>query len=188
VNHLSTLPSTGEQARHALLLIGAPAPARLVVEVHAALFDGDLSTPALAALVRDRAPGLGAALTPELTPARGLIALADWPLDRRLVTPAARRAADLATVVRIAEFVAVRPDASRSAAHLLRALADGVPDGREATDLAEAARTALADPELASAVAAEEPLRAAALARAAELDEHQQLYGLPAVPHQRGGA
>jgi hypothetical protein len=195
VNHLTTLPSTAEQARHALLLLGAPAPARLVADVHAALFDGDLDVPALAGLVRaslnlraslhrGNASGFCPALTVDLTAARGLIALADWPLERRLVTPARQRADALAMVVRVAEFVAVQPRAGRAAGRLLRALAQDVPHGPEAVDLGEAARTALE--RLAGAVAAEEPVRAAALRRAAELDETQRLFGLPTVPHQRG--
>jgi hypothetical protein len=184
VNHLSTLPSTTEQARHALLLLGAPAPARLVVDVHAALFDGDLDVPALAGLVRDRTPGFAPALAADLTPARGLIALADWPLERRLVTPARQRADALAMVVRVAEFVAVQPHAGRAADRLLRTLAEDVPHGPEAVDLGEAARTALE--ALAGAIAAEEPMRAEVLRRAAGLDETQRLFGLPAVPHQRG--
>jgi hypothetical protein len=53
MTRLSTLPSHREQAHHALVLLGVPAPARLVVDVHGALFDGDLSVPALAALLRD---------------------------------------------------------------------------------------------------------------------------------------
>jgi hypothetical protein len=184
VNHLSTIPSTTEQARHALLLLGAPAPGRLVVDVHAALFDGDLDVPALAGLVRGRAPGFAPALTADLTAARGLIALADWPLERRLVTPARQRADALAMIVRVAEFVAVQPHAGRAADRLLRSLARGVPHGPEAVDLGEAARTAIE--ALAGSVAAEEPVRAAALRRAADLDETQRLFGLPAVPHQRG--
>jgi hypothetical protein len=187
VNQLSTLPSSADQARHALLLLGAPAPARLVVDVHAALFDGDLSVPALAALIRDRAPGLCAALDPGLTATGGLIALADWPLERRIVTPAGQRAETLAMIVRIAEFVAVRPWADRSAHRLLRALAADVPYGPEAVDLAAAARAALSEPGLVAAVAAESPIRAAAVARAAGLSETEQLFGRPALPRQRDG-
>jgi hypothetical protein len=186
VNRLSTLPSAAEQARRALLLLGAPAPVRLVVDVHVALFDGDLSVPALAELVRRRAPDFCCALTPELTAARGLVALAQWPVDRRLVTPAVRRAEALAMVLRVAEFVAAQPHAGRSADRLLRQLAPGVPDGVVAFDLGDAARAALADPRLTAAVAAEEPVRRAAVRQAAALDEAQRLYGVPAVPHQRG--
>jgi hypothetical protein len=186
LNHLSTLPSSAEQARHALLLLGAPAPARLVADVHAALFDGDLAVPALAGLLRDRVAGFGAALHPDLTAAPGLIALADWPIEQRIVTPASRRAGMLTMTVRIAEFVAIRPGADRSAHRLLRALALDVPHGPEALDLAEAARAALNDERLTAAIAAETPIREAAARRAAELDERQRLFGIAVVPHQRG--
>ena len=183
VNHLSTLPTAGEQARHALLLLGAPASARLVVQVHAALFDGDLT---VAALVRERVPGLCAALSGDLSAAPGLVALAEWPLSRRIVTPAVRRADELAMIVRVAEFVAMSPVVGRAAAGLLRELAQRVPHGMEALDLAEAARSALSAASLTEAVAAEAELRAQVLARAENLDERQRLYGVPTVPHQRG--
>ncbi|MGK5681068.1 hypothetical protein [Actinoplanes sp. URMC 104] len=182
-----TLPATAEQARHALLLLGAPAAPRLVVDVHSALFDGDLSMPALAALRRDPASGLAAALRPDLTAAPGLVTLAEWPLELRIVTPAARRAGALTAVVRVAEFVAARPGAGRAAHLLLRSLAEDVPQGWEAADLADAARAALASPELVAALAEEEPVRVEAAARAASLPAAQQLTGAPAVPSQRGG-
>jgi hypothetical protein len=187
VNRLSTLPSTAEQARHALLLLGAPAPARLVVDVHTALFDGDLSMSGLAGLLRDRVPGFCAGLGPDLTAIRGLVALADWPLERRIVTPAVQRADALAIVVRIAEFVAMRTSAARSADRLLRQLADRVPHGPEAIDLADAARTALREPGLVAAIEAEAPVREDAARRAAALDPAYQLFGRPGVPHQRSG-
>ncbi|MFF5084171.1 hypothetical protein ACFY36_44595 [Actinoplanes sp. NPDC000266] len=184
-----TLPSAGEQARHALVLLGAPAPARLVARVHAALFDGDLSMPALAALVRDREAGLCAALDADLAAVPGLIALADWPLERRLMTPVARRASALAMIIRVVEFVGMRASLGHAAVGpaehgLLRELARDVPHGPESVDLADGARVALES--LCAAQAAEEPLRAAALARAVSLDADQLLYGIPAVPHQRG--
>ena len=183
---LNTLPSAAEQARHALLLLGSPAPARLLVDVHAALFDGDLEVPALAGLVRRRAAGLAPALTAELAPAWGVFTLAAWPLERRLLTPARQRADALAMVLRVAEFVAAQPHAGRAADRLLRELAHGVPHGPEALDLADAARAALTDERLTTALAAEQPVREAALRRAADLDETQRLYGVPGVPHQRG--
>jgi hypothetical protein len=186
VTGLSTLPTTSEQARHALLLIGAPASPRLVADVHGAFFDGDLSVPALAALRRDPSSGLCAALDQDLFPVRGLIALGDWSLERRLVTPAGRRADALTTVIRVAGFAAMRPAAARAAHRLLRSLAETVPHGPEAVDLADAAREALASPALVAALAAEEPARVAAVARALTLPQSQQLFGLPAVPHQRG--
>lgn len=186
MNHLSTLPTTGEQARHALLLLGAPVGARLVVDVHTALFDGDLSMAALTRLTRPPAGGeICAALGPDLVAVPGLLALPAWPLDRRLVTPARRRADELAMIIRVAEFVAMRRP-GRAAARLLRSLAERVPHGVEALDLAEAARKALAAPELAASLAAEAVVRDEAVARAAALDRRHQLFGLPGVPHQRG--
>ncbi|MFG1608741.1 hypothetical protein [Actinoplanes sp. NPDC049265] len=302
----STLPSLREQARHALLLLGVPAPARLVVDVHAAFFDGDLSVPALAALMREderahaerprsaaappraepapsprashaspgepapsprashappgepapspRAshaspaepagsplaePSLGEgrslsdgrslggratdaagpltdpdgaatasathpargedgtlprpylicpALQQDLTPARGIVTLSTWSLDERLSTPAVARAHALVATVRIAEFAAVCQGASAGAHELLRRLAADVPGGPESLDLAAAARAALDAPALAATAAAEEPARTEALSRAELLDDHRRLFGLPSVPHQRGGA
>jgi hypothetical protein len=234
----STLPSLREQARHALLLLGVPAPARLVADVHAAFFDGDLSVPALAALMREdersfavppsaggsfaeppsagrssvEFPSAGGsfaergdasvppadpvpapslicpALQQDLTRVRGFVTLSTWSLDERLSTPAFARAHALVATVRIAEFAAARPGASASAQALLRSLAVDVPGGPEALDLAVAARAALDDPALAAAAAGEEPARADARARAELLDEHHRLFGLPSVPHQRGGA
>jgi hypothetical protein len=201
MNRLSTLPSAREQACHALLLLGAPAPAHLVVQVHGALFDGDLDVPALATLVRDdqrdaaRTDG-GAkrtsqlfcrGLAADLTPAGGLVALAAWPLATRIVTPAAARADRFAAVARVAQFVAARSGAGSSPDRLLRILAADVPGGPEAVDLADAARAALADPALVAAVQAEAPERAAAVVRAAQLDEAQQLFGVATLPRQRDG-
>ena len=114
---LSTFPVLREQARHALLLLGAPAPARLVVDVHTALFDGDLSVPGLAEVLRDeerqydpdvlRAYRICPALHHDLTVARGQIALSCWPVERRLVSPASARVNALAdlTAEAVAEAV-----------------------------------------------------------------------------------
>ena len=193
------LPSTREQAQHALLLLGAPAPARLVVDVHTALFDGDLDMPSLVALVRAEQRAVTAAqegvtaeqrgdpaepsadfaarqggtagaagpadayqiclgLTLDLTASRGVLALAAWPLARRIVTPAVARADALMMVVRVVEFVATRPGLGATTMRLLRQLAATVPGGPEAVNvldpgaLAQAARLALANPALTAAV------------------------------------
>ena len=191
----TTLPGVREQARHALLLLGAPAPARLVVDVHTALFDGDLSMPGLAAVLRDEerhyhpdtlAPyRICPALHHDLTVARGLVTLSGWPPARRLVSPGAARANALAAVVRIAEFIVIRAHASRAAIDLLRRLADTVPGGPEAflvhdpRALADAARSALA------AVTAD-AIPEAVQRRWEGLDERHRLFGITSLPHQRG--
>jgi hypothetical protein len=192
MNRSSTLPSTREQARRALLLIGAPAPSRLVVDVHGALFDGDLTMTALAALLREEERGgAGAtdirvcpALRTDLTAARGQLTLSSWPVETRVTTPPADL---LAAIVRIAEFIAMRQTAGAAAAALLRRLADEVPGGPEAyavqqpAALADAARTALAQVPVT-------PLPAETVRRWAGLDDQQRLFGVPAVPRQRGRA
>jgi hypothetical protein len=184
------LPSAREQARHALLLLGAPAPARLLVSVHRALFDGDLDMAGLAGLLRDEerapVPEVCAGLSADLTGTH--VALAAWPLEQRLVTPAAARADGLRFVLRVADWVALRAAAGRSAHRLLRELAATVPGGPEALDVRDAVRAALDDPGLRDAVAAERSLRAAVRAKAETLPDRQQWFGRPAVPHQRGRA
>jgi hypothetical protein len=189
MTRLSMLPSTREQARHALLLLGAPAPARLVVDAHRALFDGDLDMPGLAALLRSErrapAPVVCHGLTTDLTAAH--VALAEWPREHRIVTPASVRRAALLAVARIAEFVTMRPGAAGAATRLLRSLAADVPGGPEAADLGAAARAALQDPELVAALASEAAQRAATAVRAAALDRTEQLFGVPPLPQQRTG-
>jgi hypothetical protein len=190
MTRLSALPSTREQARHALLLLGAPAPARFLVDVHCALFDGDLDMPGLAALLRSerrmQAPVVCHGLTADLAAAH--VALAEWPLEQRIVTPIGVRRAALVAVVRIAEFAAMRPGSGGAAVRLLlRALASDVPGGPEAADVGLAARAALDDPEFVAALAAEAPQRAATAVRAAALDRTQQLFGVPPLPQQRNG-
>jgi hypothetical protein len=183
MTRVSTLPSAREQARHALLLLGAPAPARLVVETHRALFDGDLDMPALAEVLRAEmrapAPAICHGLSPDLAPRH--VALAEWPLEHRIVTARAARAAALVAVIRIAEFVAMRPGAGRSPERLLRSLAAEVPGGTEAADVAAAARAAL------DALEPDQEIEAISV-RAAALDPRRRLFGVPPLPHQRDGA
>jgi hypothetical protein len=174
MNRLSTLPSAREQARHALLLIGAPAPARLVVQVHRALFDGDLDMPGLAGLLRAErlaaSPVVCRGLTAELTPIH--VALAEWPLERRIVTPATARADERTALARITEFVAMQPGASRSAQELLWSLSVAT----------ESAATSEEAP------AAEAPIRSAAVRLAASRTVAERLFGVPVIPRPRSGA
>jgi hypothetical protein len=171
MNRLSTLPSAREQARHALLLLGAPAPAWLVVQVHRALFDGDLDMPGLAALLRAErrtaSPVVCHGLTADLASMH--VALAEWPLERRIVTPVTAKSDELAAYARIRQFVAMRPGVSRSAHELLQSVA--------------------LSPESISedALAAEVPIRAAAVRLAQSRAAIEQLFGVPVVPHPRSG-
>jgi hypothetical protein len=189
MSRLNTLPSAREQARHALLLLGAPAPARLLVSVHRALFDGDLDMAGLAGLLREEqraaAPVVCAGLSADLIGTS--VALAEWPLAQRIVTPWSARADGLRFVLRVADGVALRAFSGRSADRLLREMALTVPHGPEAPDVRDAVRAALSDPALLDAVAAEAPRRAAILAQASALPARQQWFGRVAMPHQRAG-
>jgi hypothetical protein len=205
MTRVSTLPSARDQAHRVLTLLGVPARPSLVVDVHSGLFDGDLTLPVLAGALRDEeqswpsAAG-GAAYhlcyglhADGLAAARGLVALSTWPLERRIVTRAGVSADELTAIVRIAEFVAVRPGATAASARLLRRLAATVPGGTEAYDvlhpgaLADAARVAVTT--LRAAGAGDAALKEAAVGHAAQLDERQRLFGVRGVPHQgrRGG-
>ncbi|AGL14739.1 hypothetical protein [Actinoplanes sp. N902-109] len=191
------LPTARDQARHALVLLGAPATPRLVVDVHSALFDGDLSVPALVEILRDEerqydpdalmSYRIVPALHHDLSAARGLVTLCGWPVARRLVSPQQSRADALAAVARIAEFVIVRATASAAAMDLLRRLAETVPGGAEAflvhdpRALATAARAALAE-------LTPDPAPDAVVARWERLDARQRLFGVMSLPHQRGRA
>jgi hypothetical protein len=183
MNRVSTLPNAREQARHALLLLGAPAPARLVVDVHRAMFDGDLDMPGLAALLRAEqqspTPTICHGLSPDLAPVR--VALAEWPLQHRIVTARAARAAAFVAVIRIAEFVAMQPGAGASPERLLRLLAAEVPGGPEAADLTVAARSAL------DALGPDGEIEAITV-RAGALGPRHRLFGVPPLPRQRDGA
>jgi hypothetical protein len=206
---LSTLPSLREQARHALLLIGAPAPARLVVEVHGALFDGDLSMTGLAGLLRDeerdfdRGVAAGWRICPalredDLTALRGLITLSTWPMELRIPQPEHDRPA---AVVRIAEFIAMResgpptvgpglgssgpptvgPGLGISVSPAAAALLRGLAETVPCgpENLATLAHTAL------EALPERPAVPATTERRWAGLDERQRLFGVPGVPQQR---
>jgi len=140
--------------------------------------------PGLAALLRAErqaaSPVVCHGLTADLAALH--LALAEWPLDRRIVTPATGRADALMAFIRITEFAGLRSGASRAADRLLRSLAAEL--GPDAVD----AHAALADVSLVAAVEAEFAIREAAAARAAGLGETQRLFGVPRLPHQRGGA
>jgi hypothetical protein len=202
---LTTLPSARDQVHHALTLLGVPATARMIVDVHSAFYLGDLTLALLTRLLRDeeraydagtagRSYHLCAALgADDLAPVRGLVAVSTWPTARRIVTATSARIDALTAVVRIAEFAAVRAGATGAAARLLRALAAEVPGGPEAYDvmnpatLADAARAVLAEPALAEAAAADLVVRRAAAGRStSRLDARQQLFGVRRLPQQGG--
>jgi hypothetical protein len=175
-----------------LALLTVPAPPRLIVDVHDAVAgDGGLSTGDVVDLLREDelAQRTGAApsaypLCPALTagdlaPVRGLVAVAAWALERRLVGPLSRRVDRLTAAHRCAEHAARLPGASPLVAALLRAFAAEIPGGPEAYDVMRPASVAeAAQASLAGCAAADAAHRAEGARRArATLSDADLLFG-----------
>ncbi|WP_301176916.1 hypothetical protein [Actinomadura geliboluensis] len=180
-----------DQVHQALTLLGAPAAPKLIGSVYAAFFPGEIAGSRLTSLRRDeersfrtapyaRPYYLCAALTADLlAPARGLLTVSTWPLERRIVGPLSPRTDFLTAAVRLAEH-AGRGTPSPDVQRLLWRFASNIPGAVTGT-------VGTADPEaLAAAARAEldvhrEPdqrRRGAAAARARErLDDAERLFG-----------
>ncbi|GIG85474.1 hypothetical protein Pen02_04100 [Plantactinospora endophytica] len=187
-----------EQVHHALTLLSVPAAPKLVAEVHAAFFGaaaaGALAAGKLTHLRRDekrsfstapyaRPYYLCAALTAEhLAPARGLVAVSTWPLERRVVGPLSPRVDFLTAAVRVAERANTVPAGNPMLARLVWRFASNIPGaldiaGRPDTvdpvtviRAAEAERVVHADADRAHRTAAAERARR-------QLDQVDQLFG-----------
>ncbi|MBE1486751.1 hypothetical protein [Plantactinospora soyae] len=192
-----------EQVHHALILLSVPAAPRLVAEVHAAFFGGtatSLGANKLTHLRRDekrsfetapyaRPYYLCSALTAEhLAPARGLVAVSTWPLERRIVGPLSPRVDFLTAAARLAERAGSVPDGSvATVSRLLWRFATNIPGatssrsgvaGHDTVDPAVVIRAAEAEREVHAD--ADQAQRASAADRARrQLDNVQQLFGSP---------
>lgn len=174
-----------------LTLLGVPAAQRLVVAVHGAFYPGALDGARLTSLRRDeersfraapyaRPYYLCAALTADLlAPARGLLAVSTWPMERRIIGPLSPRVDYLTAIIRVAERYREIPDATTEARRLLWRLMANIPHApvsfrtMSADDVVAAAKA-----ELAVHQVADSELRSAAAARArARLTDVEQLYG-----------
>lgn len=190
-----------EHAHRALMLLETPAAPKLIVSVHEAFFPGELSASKLSSLRRDEersyraAPGtrpyyLCPALTHDLlSPARALITISAWTLDRRIIGPLSPRVDFLTGAIRIAEAVraaagAAHAGPSPAALRLLWRIAvnipgalpagstsrDGAPDPHRVVDAATAELEVHAD--------ADRVTRADSARRARKLlSDEQQLFG-----------
>ena len=181
-----------EQVHQALALLGVPAAPRLILAVHDAFFAGPLIAARLTSLRRDeersfrtaphaRAYYLCAALTADLlAPARGLLSVSTWPLDRRVIGPLSPRVNYLTAAIRVAQSLQRLPGASPDALRLLWRFAANIPGAPAGTrsprpdEVVQAARA-----ELAVHQDDDQAHRAAAAARArAQLDDADQLFGI----------
>lgn len=196
-----------EQAHRALVFLGVPAAPKLLVAVHEAFFPGELIAAKLSSLRRDEersyrsAPNarpyyLCPALTYDLlTPARALLTVSTWPLERRIVGPLSHRVDFLACAIKIAEGcerggvpASGHSGPAHPAARLLWQFASSIPGAVPAgTDVY---RLAAPDPalvitaaraEMSVHVEADAAVRAGNADRARRLPADQQLFGARAL-------
>ena len=180
-----------EEVHQVLALLGVPAAPRLISAVHEAFFAGILAGARLTSLRRDEersfrsAPHarpyyICAALTADLlAPARGLVAISTWPMQKRVIGPLSSRVDFLAAAIQVAERLQRAPDPDSAVRRLLWRFAANIPAAAVSFrvmspgTVASAARAELAvhqEDDLA--------LRTAAALRArAQLDDAEQLFG-----------
>lgn len=192
-----------EQVHQSLTILGAPASPKLISAAYEAFFTDPLVAGRLASLRRDEersftAQGhsrpyyICAALAYDrLTPARGLLAVSTWPLERRVIGPLSPRADFLAHAARVAgqieRMCAAGHEPAEAAWRLLRRFAFNIPgaydhDGRP--DPARVTAAARAESEVHSAT--DEPDRRASAAVAREkLTDAQQLFGVAPLGEAR---
>ncbi|UGT40906.1 hypothetical protein LTV02_33860 [Nocardia yamanashiensis] len=131
-----------EHVHRALALLSVPAAPRLILSVHEGFFSGELLAARLTSLRRDEERSFRAApfarpyyvcsaLTVDLlAPARGLMALSTWQLERRVVGPLSARVDLLTGVIRLAEHISAVGKVGPSGHRVLRQLSSTIPGVR----------------------------------------------------------
>lgn len=177
----------------ALAEIGVPARARLVADYAEARFDERIESRALSALRRDERRAWGSSssrptyVVPALEgrffqPIRGLLALSDWPIERRLVGPWSERTDHLVATAQLARQLAWLNERDRDVAQRLApvvaSMARSIPGALDGLEVDTARVEAAAEAERAELAARDEPWREEAAARARQqLSQEQQLWG-----------
>jgi hypothetical protein len=180
-----------EQVHEALSLLTVPSAPRLIATVHEAFFASTFPTARLTSLKRDeersfrtapfaRPYYICAALTADLlAPARGLMAISTWPMEKRVIGSLSPRVDFLTGAVRVAEAIERLPAPVPAARRLLWRFAASIPGAAETAASMhphEVTQAALA--ELAVHQAADQATRQAAARRARErLGDAEQLFG-----------
>jgi hypothetical protein len=180
-----------EQVHQALTLLTVPAAPRLISAVHEAFFAGVIFGARLTSMRRDeersfrtapfaRPYYLCAALTADLlAPARGLLAVSTWPMERRVIGPLSPRVDFLTAAIQVAEGIRRIPHPSPEAFRLLLRFASNIPGGttrEQKVDAAVVAQAAAAERGI-HAEADRATRQAAALRARGQLDDVQQLFG-----------
>ncbi len=190
-----------EQVHQALTLLTVPAAPRLVTATHEAFFATKIVAARLTSLRRDeersfrtapyaRPYYVCAALTAELlAPARGLLAVSTWPVERRVIGPLSPRVDFLTAAIQVAEGILRLPAPGEAAMRLLWRFAANIPgaaERREAVDPRTVADAARAEREVHAQ--ADQEVRHAAAARVRQrLDDAQQLFGSRLQANPRTG-
>lgn len=187
-----------EQVHQSLTILGAPASPKLISAAYQAFFTDPLATTKLASLRRDEersftAQGharpyyICAALTYDrLTPARGLLAVSTWPLERRVIAPLSPRADFLTHALGTAEqmqrLTAAQHEPSDEAWRLLRRFAFNIPGAYDDGDADPARVIAAARAEAAVHRDTDDAQRREAVTRARpQLTDVQQLFGVTSM-------
>ena len=193
-----------EQVHQALTLLTVPAAPRLISAVHEAFFTSTIPASRLTSVRRDeersfrtapfaRPYYLCAALTAGLlAPARGLLAVSTWPMERRVIGPLSPRVDFLTAAIEVAARIQRIRSPAPAALRLLWRFAANIPgaaDGTGSVDPPAVARAALAEREI-HADADSSTRQSAALRARNQLDDAQQLFGarLRAAPRAGTGA
>jgi hypothetical protein len=184
-----------EQVHQALSLLSVPAAPRLLATTHEAFFGGSFPSSRLTSLKRDeersfrtapfaRPYYICAALTTDrLAPARGLLAISTWPMERRVIGSLSMRVDFLTAAIHLAEAIERLPGPVPAASRLLWRFATSIPGtaGKTAgktTQLDPGQVTDAAMAELEVHEAADRRSRKAGAQRARErLDDAEQLFG-----------
>lgn len=180
-----------EQVHQALSLLTVPAAPRLIATVHEAFFASAFPTARVTSLRRDeersfrsapfaRGYYICAALTADLlAPARGLLAISTWPMERRVIGSLSSRVDFLTAASQIAEAVDRLPGPPPAARRLLWRFAASIPGAaQKAAGMEPRQVIRAAQAELEVHQAEDLAIRRAATGRARrQLDDAAQLFG-----------
>ena len=182
-----------EQVHSALTLLTVPAAPKLIAQVYNACFGGGMNSAKLTSLRRDdqrsfrtapftRPYYLCAALTADrLAPARALLAVSTWPLERRIVGPLGPRVDFLTAAISVAGHIDRLSRIDPAVARLLELFAGSI-SGAASSRSPASPDTVIhaAQAELHTHAPIDRSQREAAADRArTQLDEPGRLFGLP---------
>lgn len=180
-----------EQVHQALSLLTVAAAPRLIATVHEAFFTSMFPVARVTSLRRDeersfrsspfaRPYYICAALTADLlAPARGLLAISTWPIERRVIGPLSSRVDFLTAAIQVAGAVDRLPVPVPAARRLLWRFAASIPgaaDGVTTLEPGNVTRAARAELDVHEATDLEVRRPAAQRARR-QLDDVAQLFG-----------